>query len=116
MALADPQTFGSSTLNLIRPEPTRSTYQNSDGDIRLIVSYQQDKQKTRYLVRAEADSVETDPLTGASKLVVLSAYVVIDQPALGISDTEAKDHTLNLLTWLSASSAANLVKVLANQH
>jgi hypothetical protein len=116
MALADPQSFDSATLNLIKPEPTRSTYATADGTERFIVSYQEDKQKTRYLVRGEKDVIATDPITGASVKKTLSAYMVIDQPVYGFTDTEAKDFALAIGTWLSASSAANLVKVLGNQH
>jgi len=79
----------------------------------LIISNSIDKLKSRYLIRSEQDFVNAT--TG--KKVTLSAYMVIDQPIDdAVDDTDAKDLALALGTWASASSAANLIKVLANQH
>jgi hypothetical protein len=114
--LTDPQTVGSSSLALTKPEPSRSTYSNAAGDKRLIVANQPGKSSTRYVVRLEEDSVETDPLTGTNKIVTKSAQVTMDQPLIGITDSEQSTLTLELLTWLSASSAANLLAVLSGQH
>lgn len=113
MALADPQSVASVSLALTKPEPTRSTYESADGTRRFIVSNTLDKSKSRYLIKSEVDFVNAT--TG--KVVTLVVYIVADVPTdTAVDDTDAKDEILALGTWCSASSAANLIKVLGNQH
>ena len=65
------------------------------------------------MVRFDKTQVGTNPLTGLSENVVFSAYLVIDEPEYGITDSEIEAFAQGLFAWCTE---ANLLKVLSNEH
>jgi hypothetical protein len=49
-------------------------------------------------------------------LVGASAYLVIDAPSSGFSAADQKDLAKALLNWLTASSDAALIKLIAGEN
>lgn len=117
MALADPQTITidtvAKTCNRIKSEGLRSTYQTSDEEVTFVVSHQESKKRTRRMMRVDQRKVAADPLTSVNEYKSAGAYLVIDQPEFGFSETELGDLVQALLDW---ATSANVVKVLGTQH
>lgn len=122
MAFADPQSV---TVNAVAQSLPRvstsggaSEYQKEDGNLKLVISRTIGKRR-RYMVRLDARKIAQDPLASANnREYTAAAYLVIDAPLTGIgfTNTEMKDYVLGLAAWLTASSGANIVKVVANEN
>lgn len=120
MALADPQsvTIGGTTTSLPRTSSgvNSSMYTSSDSTIKADVSHAYNG-RTRRTVRFTTNKITTDPLnTGQNMRVSASAYVVLNVPASGFTATEQKDLLVALATWLTASTAANTVKLVGGEN
>lgn len=117
MAFSDPQTVTIDvtpfTLNRIKSDGYRSEYAAADGTVKLIVSHQESKNRTRRMARLDQQVVAADPLTAENESKTLGVYLVIDEPDFGFSDTEVDDVVQALATWLSA---ANVAKICGNEH
>lgn len=117
MALADPQTITvntvDKTLNRIKSDGFRSEYATADEEFKFIVSHQESKGRTRRMVRIDQRVVATDPLTSVNEYKSLGVYIVIDEPEYGFDDTNIDYVVQALAAWLSA---ANVAKILSNQH
>lgn len=117
MAFSDPQSITvnsvAQTLPRVSAGPLASTYQKSDNAFRLTISRLVGKRR-RYMVRIDARKVAPDPLASANNLeFTCAAYMVIDAPQLGYSNTELADIALALSGW---ATAANLQKVVGNEN
>jgi hypothetical protein len=117
--LSDPQTITvnsiAKTLAAVSRGDLSSTYKTNDGLLEFVVSHQEGK-RNRITTRLNDEKIAADPLTAVNQQVGMSAYLVIDMPANGVyTNTEAKNLVLALATWLSESSAANLIKVLGGE-
>jgi hypothetical protein len=120
MALTDPQSV---TLNSVATSLPRvsvndfsSRYQKDDGFVKLQISHQPNKTKTRRMVRLDTIDVAADPLlAGVNREVPFAVYLVIESPTVGLSLATQKDKVNGLLTALTASSGALLTKVLGGE-
>jgi len=116
---ADPQSV---TINAIAiPLPrvgtgaNSSNYQSADGNVKFTVSHQYGK-RNRRLVRIDHQKVAADPLAADRNLrYSMVCHVVIDTPPVGYSATEAKQVVDGLLAYLTASSGAQVTKVLGGE-
>lgn len=82
------------------------------GDYELVIQRQFGK-RNRFNVRVNAKKIAADPLASANNVEYrMSAYLVIDMPPVGYSNTEAKDIALALAAW---ASSANLLKVIGGE-
>lgn len=117
MALSDPQSV---TVNAVAQSLPRvssnggsSEYQKDDGSYKLVVSRTIGKRR-RYMVRLDARKIAADPLASANNQEYqAAAYLVIDCPKVGYSNTELKDIVLGLAGWLTS---ANVLKVVGNEN
>jgi hypothetical protein len=122
MAFTDPQSV---TINAVAQSLPRvstnggaSEYQKEDGNVKLVISRTIGKRR-RYMVRLDVRKIAADPLASANnREYTAAAYLVIDAPlnGIGYSNVELKDAVLGLAAWLSASSGANVTKVVSNEN
>jgi hypothetical protein len=118
MAFADPQTVTinavANTLPRIGAGPNSGQFQNTDGTVKLSISHAIGK-RARRTVRIDFSKVAPDPITSENQEFTMSTYVVVDTPLRGLSVTEQKQIVDALTAWLSASSGANVTKVLGQE-
>lgn len=120
MALSDPQTVTIAetphSLPRVASSGRMSEYSDLDAGVDLIVSHVIGKRR-RTMVKIHDEKIAPDPLTAVNKRLDASVHLVIDSPLSGeFTRTELKDIALALTTWLSESSAANLLQVLGEEH
>nr|UJQ85635.1 MAG: hypothetical protein 2 [Leviviridae sp.] len=118
MAFSDPQTV---TINAVANTLPRTgsgqnngTFQNADGSVRLSISHSFGK-RARRTVRIDYSKIAADPLTAENQEFSMSTYVVVDTPLRGLTVTEQKQIVDALTAWLTASSGANVTKVLGSE-
>lgn len=119
MALADPQSV---TINAIANSLPRvssgdgtGTFRKDDLTVELVASTRRGN-RIRHTVRINHNKVAVDPLTPTVNAPYsMSAYLVVDRPTVGYTLTEAKQVTDGLTAWLTASSGANLTKILGGE-
>lgn len=118
MAYSDPQpvTIGA-VLSLPRTGQGISTgnFTTADGNTKLTVSHAYGKRNRRQ-VRIDVSKVAPDPLISSQNIRhSMSAYVVVDVPTTGYTVAEAKLVVDGLLGWLSATTGANITKLLGGE-
>lgn len=119
MALSDPQTI---TINAIAnslprtsSEKTTSDYTKDDGLVILSIAHTNGK-RARRKVGVKHNKISADPYLPTTNVKVgMEAYLVIDVPPAGYTITEQKQVIDGFIAWLSASSGANLTKVLGGE-
>lgn len=122
MALSDPQSItigtapGAVSLPRVNSGTQVGTFSNYDSKANLKVSTTYGK-RTRRTARVEFSKVVTDPLVSTTNVLAsATAYIVIDVPPTGFSATEQKEFALSLINWLTASTNANLIKVINGEN
>lgn len=114
MSLSDPLSIdigaGAVSLPRVSVGPFNSVYTAADGSIALTASHQY-KNRTRRVIRVDVLKTAADPLFPAQNApYTKSVYLVADVPKVGFTPTEVKDTALGLITLLTASTNAALVK------
>lgn len=117
--LADPQSVTINAVAQSLPAIVRSTnsskYQKDDANVKLTVSHTYGN-RTRRVARLDFQKIAADPLISAQSIrYSMGCYLVIDTPVTGFTVTEAKQIVDALLAWLSASSGANVTKILGGE-
>lgn len=120
MAFADPQSVTinavAQTLPRISSGVNSGTFRKDDGNVGLLVSHQYGK-RTRHQIRLDHRKIAADPLVAAQNLLYsMSAYVVIDVPIVGYSVAEQKQVVDGLTAYLTASTGANVTKLLGGEN
>lgn len=115
MSLADPLSIdigaGAVSLPRISTGTNQSTYTSADGNIEVVISHRYST-RTRRVARVNVRKTAADPLFPSNFApYTMSYYVVIDVPAVGFTSTEAVNVGKGLMTLLTASTNANLIKV-----
>jgi hypothetical protein len=88
-------------------------YESSVEGLKLTVSHQFGK-RNRRTVRLDSKDIAADPyLDGTNRPVSMSAYLVVDAPPVGYTDTEVSYVVQALVDWLDVP--ANLAKVLGSE-
>lgn len=117
MAFTDPQTITidtvESTLNKIQSVGYSSEYATPDENLKLKISHQDSKKKTRRLVRLDVRKIAADPLTAVNEYKDSGIYFVIEDPEFGFTSEELEDYITGFIAWFTS---ANIQKLLANQH
>ena len=121
MALADPQsiTIGSAiSLPQFEPSPHSTTYQSSDGLVKLTVNQSIGKDTINTMVRVDKTVIAADPVSAINKSLTGSVWFVYKFPVknFGFTETDKINMFTGLTTLLSASTNAVLKQVLAGQH
>lgn len=118
LAFSDPQTVTiGSAISLPRTGQGVSTgnFTASDGNTKLTVSHAYGKRNRRQ-VRVDAAKVAPDPLISSTNIKYsMSAYLVVDVPPTGYTVAEAKQVVDGLVAWLTATSGANVTKLLGGE-
>lgn len=119
MALSDPQSIdpGSGAVSLPRTSSGVGVggYTSNDGTLAMTIQHSYGT-RTRRTVSAVIKKYSSDPTNSAlSKPVSATARIIIDQPIQGFTVTELKTLVTGLLTNLTASTNANLIKVLGGE-
>ncbi len=122
MAFSDPQSItigttpGAISLPRVNAGSQVGTFSNYDSKAALKVQTSYGK-RTRREARVDFSKVVTDPLVSSTNVLVSGAVRLnIDVPPSGFSAAEQKDLAVALLTWLTASSNANLIKIIAGEN
>jgi hypothetical protein len=120
MAYSDPQTI---TINAIANSLPRTasgvntgTFTKDDGNVRLSVSHAYGKRNRRQS-RLDVQKVAPDPLISSTNILYgMSVYLVVDAPKTGYTIAEQKQAVDGFLAYLSASSGANITKLLGGEN
>jgi len=122
VALSDPQSItigatpGAVSLPRVNTGSNVGTFTNYDHKATLKVQTNYGK-RTRREARVDFSKIVTDPLVASTNVLVSGTVRLnIDVPPTGFSAAEQKDLAVALLTWLTASSNANLIKVIAGEN
>jgi len=121
MAFADPQSItptGGSAISLPRTAAgqDRSVYSSADALYQLLISSQYGKRNRRTL-RITQNKVTADPFIPANNVRVNgTVYIVTDFPVAGFSVAEMAALAGGLCTYASASTNANLTKLLGGEN
>lgn len=119
MSFADPQTLTlnavAQTLPRVSSSGASSTYSKDDGTVRMVVSHSLGK-RNRRLLRVEHSKISADVFTAAQTRFNANVYVVVDAPVSGYTNAEIKQIVDALTAYLTASSGANVSKLLGGEH
>lgn len=117
MSFSDPQTVTIDAVAYPMPrvssEPSKSLYSTAAEDLKMTISHQESKGRTRRMVRLDKRVVAADPLTAVSAYQTVAVYLVIDEPEYGFTDDNIDDIVQGFKTWLAT---ANVNKVLGSEH
>lgn len=117
MAFTDPQTITintvAQTLNRVKSDGYQSIYSKDDESVKLTISHQESKGRTRRMARIDNRVVAADPLTSVNEWKNLGVYLVIDEPEYGFDDQDIDYVVQALLAWLTS---ANVLKICSSQH
>jgi hypothetical protein len=92
------------------------TFSNADGTVKALVSHAYGK-RTRRTFRLDFSKVSADALLPNTNVRnTMSAYIVVDVPVNGYSTAEALTNTKALVDALTASTYANLSKLLGGEN
>jgi hypothetical protein len=116
---SDPQTITinsiANTLPRVSVDGSNALYSKDDGNVKLSVRHSAGK-RTRRTARVEYRKVAPDPLFPAQNTpYTMACHVVVDVPAVGFTVTEQKQIVDALVAWLSASTGANVTKLLGGE-
>lgn len=93
-----------STLPRVSFGDRSGVFQTSDGAIALKIAHDL-RSRSRRTVRIDFAKTAADPLLdGVSRQYTMSAYVVVDHPKVGFSNTEVVNNLKALKDWLAAST------------
>jgi len=116
---SDPQTLTlnsvANTLPRVSSGIDSGKFSKDDSNLKLAISHNYGKRNRRQ-VRVDFRKVAADPLaTGFNKEYSMSTYLVIDHPPVGFTITEVKYVVDALSAFLTASTGANVTKVLGGE-
>lgn len=119
MAYSDPQsvTINAVANSLPRTASTASSseYTKDDGTVKLSISHQYGKRNRRQ-IRLQHSKTSADPLIPATNRPYnMACYIVVDVPVYGYTNAEAKQIVDALTAYLTASSGANVTKLLGGE-
>jgi len=119
MAFADPQSV---TINAVANSLPRissgvntGAFQKDDATLKLSVSHNY-ASRTRRQVRLDQNKIAPDVFTSENMRQSMSVYLVVDQPQNGYTNAELKLIVDGFLAYLSASSGANITKLLGGEN
>lgn len=94
----------------IRSDGYASEYQTSDGLYSSKITHSRGS-RVRSEIRLDFFTTYTDPSTGLTKTVSATAYVVLNRPQAGFTNTQLSDIITGVCGY--ASQSANITKFLA---
>jgi hypothetical protein len=122
VAFADPQsvtigtTPGTVSLPRVNTGSDVGKFSNYDSKVALEVSTAYGK-RTRHVARLTFSKVVTDPLVSTTNVIASGTVTLsIDVPPSGFSAAEQKDLAKAIINHLTASSDAQLIKLIAGEN
>lgn len=116
---ADPQSITISAVPISLPRVSSgvnaAAYASADSTLKFAISNAYGR-RNRRTVRMEHSKIAADPLTSANSRYSMTSYLVIDTPLVGYTVTEAQAVIAGFTAWLTASSGANVAKVLGGEN
>jgi len=119
MAFADPQTVTinaiGQTLNRTPTLASFGTFTKDDGLVSLVISHTAGK-RNRHVIKLNHAKIAADPLlAGVNVKASMTVHMVIDSPETGYSGAEVKQVVDGLTAYLTASSGANVTKIIGSE-
>lgn len=116
---ADPQTVTinavANTLPRIVAGVNQGAFQKDDATVKLSAQHQYGN-RTRRTIRIDHNKIAADPLISAQNIKYsMSTYLVIDQPITGYTNAELKQVIDGFVAYLTASSGAQITKLLGGE-
>lgn len=120
MAFADPQSVtvvgGAASLPRISSGVNTGTFQSADANTKLTLTHSYGK-RIRRTARLDLRKIAADPLSTAyNAQYSMSAYMVIDVPLLGYTTADEVTNVAGLCGWFTATTNANLTKLLGGEN
>lgn len=116
---SDPQIVKIDTVDISLPRVLTGTPQGAfvsqNGTTDLSVETKRGN-VVRHVVRLTQRKVTQDPLTTTNVAVFDQIELRINRPKDGFLDAEVEKQVLGLVTWLTASTNANLKKLIAGEN
>jgi len=114
--LADPQSVTINAVATSLPKtsngPNVNVFTSADGNTSMTTKQNVTASRFRREVRLSQRKIAADPISAVNKEIGVSAYLVIDEPKTGFSDTEIGYLIDALKGWLTS---ANYNKVLGGE-
>lgn len=114
MAYSDPQTITINAVPFVSArvitEPRKSVFVDPTGVVRLTPS-QVANGRLSHVVTLGQSKIAADPISAVNKQIAASWQFSAIRPLVGFSTTEMVNGLTALVTWLSASSYANGIKL-----
>jgi hypothetical protein len=115
----DPQSLTVNAVANALPRVTTNqngaVYRKDTGDLKLSIASTYGK-RTRRSARVDFRKTATDPLFPAQNVPYnMACYVVVDVPPVGFTIVEQKQIVDAVTAWLTASSGANVTKLLGGE-
>jgi reverse gyrase len=120
MAFSDTQTVTVNSVAQTLPRTgfgaSSGTFASADGAYSLVVSSAYGK-RTRRTIRLSHQKISADPLIPSQNVRnTMSTYIVVDTPLNGYTVTEIKQIVDGLTAFLTASTGANVTKLLGGEN
>jgi len=121
MAYTDPQTVTvdgtAHTLPRVLTGTTVGKFVSADAARELTIDPRGTAKRRRNVGRFYTKRTALDPLgSGLSTQVQSMVSITIDRPLSGVSDADIEKDILGLIAWLTASTNANLKKLVAGEN
>lgn len=120
MAFSDPITItlptgGAKIFPRVGSGSYSGQFQTADG-LRTVQIAHSLKRRNRHTIRLDSKKTVADVVVPTNNTIAsMSAYLVIDVPVFGYTTAEMADETNGLLAYLTASTYANVTKLLGNE-
>lgn len=115
--LADPQsvTINAVATSLPRTQQgnTQNVYTSADGNTSMTTKQNTTASRFRREIRLSQKKIAADPISAINKEIGVSAYLVIDEPRAGFTDSEIGYLIDALKDWLTST---NYNKVLGGEY
>jgi hypothetical protein len=116
---SDPQSVTINAVANSLPRTSSGTlsgaFQKDDGLVKLSISHQVGK-RNRHFIRLDHSKIAADPLlAGVNVKASASVWMVVDVPETGYTTTEQKQVVDGFAAFLTASSGANVTRLLGNE-
>lgn len=117
---ADPQSVTINAVPITLPRTPRGTsygvFTKDDGLVQLLINHNVVGKKTRRVVELRHAKIASDPLlAGVNVKAGFRTYLVMESQETGYSLTEQKQVVDGLTAFLTASSGANVTKILGGE-
>jgi hypothetical protein len=120
MSFADPQSVTINAVPISLPRVSSGvssgSFSASDGNTKLLVSHAYGK-RVRRTVRLDIRKIAADPyLTSTNVPYTMSAFLVVDHPLAGFTNTELKYQVDGLTGYLTGTSGARVTQLLGGEN